>query len=123
LTRRIKNDTTAMSYWLLAFNNGQMLRTAQADLRMVFDNQPSAFSAQQSAKAPRGFLAVTTLCRPNSKNGKIGLKIGSDSTAEKREKRLRQLGRQYCRIGVGPLFSIKRLWGVGLWLRDTGRGP
>jgi len=21
------------------------------------------------------------------------------------------------------LFSTKRLWGVGAWLRDTGRGP
>jgi len=33
-----------------------------------------AFSALQSAKAPRG-LPVATLCRPNSKNGKTGLKL------------------------------------------------
>src|SRR6185369_4037911 len=48
--------------------------------------------------------------------------IGPASTAEKREKRLRPLGRQYCRIGVEPLFSTKRLGGWGLWLKDAGRG-
>ncbi|HEX4606524.1 MAG TPA: hypothetical protein VH724_21170, partial [Candidatus Angelobacter sp.] len=42
---------------------------------------------------------------------------------EKREKGLRLLSRKDCRIGVGPLFSIKVFMGVGVWLRDTGRRP
>ena len=49
--------------------------------------------------------------------------IGPDWSPEKREKRLRQFGRPLGRIKVGPLFSIKVLWGVGVWLKDTGRGP
>ncbi|HEV8181685.1 MAG TPA: hypothetical protein VGQ61_04890, partial [Candidatus Angelobacter sp.] len=41
---------------------------------------------------------------------------------EKREKRLRPLSRLSSRIALWLLFSTKRLWGVGLWLKDTGRG-
>jgi hypothetical protein len=45
-----------------------------------------------------------------------------DSGSEKREKGLRPLGRPRGRIEVWLLFSTKRLWGVGVWLRDAGRG-
>jgi hypothetical protein len=48
--------------------------------------------------------------------------IEPDSTTEKHKKRLRPLGRQYCRIGVGLLLSTKRPGGWGIWLKDAGRG-
>ena len=46
-----------------------------------------------------------------------------DSRSKKREKEGSTGFRQSCRIGVRPLFATKRLWGVGVWLRDAGRGP
>jgi len=45
-----------------------------------------------------------------------------DPESEKREKERSTSFRQAFRIGVWLLFSTKRLWGVGLWLRDAGRG-
>ena len=79
-------------------------------------------SIQQLAFSTQPKYGPATLCRPNSKNGKRRLKLGPVGAAEKREKGLRQLCRKDCRIGVGPLLSIKVLGGWGLWLRDTGRG-
>jgi hypothetical protein len=49
--------------------------------------------------------------------------IGPDWTTEKHKKRPRQVCRQSFRIGVGLLFSTKRLGGWGPWLKDAGRGP
>jgi hypothetical protein len=46
--------------------------------------------------APRSFQCVMTLCRPDSKNEKTSLKLSLIEVPEKREKRLRPLGR----IGV-----------------------
>jgi hypothetical protein len=40
-----------------------------------------------------------------------------DSASKKREKEVSTSFRQAFRIGVRPLFSTERLWGVGVWLR------
>jgi len=50
------------------------------------------------------------------------LKLGPDWAVEKREKERSTSFRQAFRIEVRSLFSTKRLWGVGIWLRDAGRG-
>jgi hypothetical protein len=48
--------------------------------------------------------------------------IGPDWTVEKRENEGSTSFRQAFRIEVRLLFSTKRVWGVGIWLMDAGRG-
>ena len=64
---------------------------------------------------------LTTLCRPNSRNKKTTVKLGPDWTVGKPEKEESTSFRQAFRIEVWLLFATKRLWGVGIWLRDAGR--
>jgi hypothetical protein len=81
--------------------------------------EQSALGSQDSAKSvgsvgdplPTGHL-----------EGENQAEIGRGWTAEKRRKRLRPLGRPFGRIGVWCLFATKCLWGVGVWLKDVGRG-
>jgi hypothetical protein len=87
-----------------------------AEMRKVFENKHSAVSIQPNMKA------FATLCRLDSKNGKSRLKLSRLGLLKKHEKWLRPSGRPLGRIGVELLFSTKRLWGVGRWLRDAGRG-
>jgi len=50
--------------------------------------------------APRSFLCVATLCRPDSKNEKTRLKLTAIEALKNGKKGLRPFGRQDCRIGV-----------------------
>src|SRR5579864_3368054 len=50
-------------------------------------------------------------------------KIDRDWIPEKREKRASTGRSPVGRIALWLLFSTKRLWGVGSWLGDAGRGP
>jgi hypothetical protein len=49
--------------------------------------------------------------------------IDHDWSPEKGEKRASTGRSPLGRMALWCLFSTKALWGVGVWLRDIGRGP
>src|SRR5215472_11845929 len=72
--------------------------------------------------APRGFGAAT-LCRPDSKNEKTRLKLSLIEALKNGKKALRPVGHRSVELGFGFCFQQNAYGGVGLWLRDAGRGP
>ena len=48
--------------------------------------------------------------------------IGPDWRAEERGKQASTARSPLGRIALRLLFSTKHVWGVGLWLKDAGRG-
>ncbi|HEY5039736.1 MAG TPA: hypothetical protein VIJ93_11740, partial [bacterium] len=94
---------------------------------VIFENQQLAASNWELAKKGRSTYlvlgsALATLCRLESGNGQLATGVERDSTPKEQEKGASTAFRQSFRIEVGLLFSTKRLWGVGVWLKDAGRG-
>jgi hypothetical protein len=71
------------------------------------------------------YLVLAKLTDPlptEQKKRENAVEIGPDWTVEKRENEGSTSFRQAFRIEVRLLFSTKRVWGVGIWLMDAGRG-
>jgi hypothetical protein len=86
------------------------------------ESRSLTMTVRSAANLRRAALPVATLCRPDSKNAKTGLKLGQIEPRKKAGKRLRQFCRQDCRMALRLLFPAKVLMGGGSWLRNTGRG-
>jgi hypothetical protein len=107
-------NRTCLDSQLIRQRNPLRLSSSQGWKCVIFRKKQIAISTWQ--------IALATFCRPNSWNEKTRPKLGPIGKLKNTIKGPRQFGRQYCRIGVGLLFSTKVLWGVGLWLGNAGRG-
>jgi hypothetical protein len=65
---------------------------------------------------------IATLCRPNSRNEKTRLKLGRVGRLKNTKKELRPVGDRSVEWHFGFCFQQNVYGGVGLWLRDAGRG-
>jgi hypothetical protein len=78
----------------------------------IFENKQLAIGNWQLARKNQP-LSVATLCRPNSKNEKTGLKLGQIGTVKKGKKGFDRsvTARSNCTLAF--VFN-KGLWGVGV---------
>jgi hypothetical protein len=81
-----------------------------------FENKRSAFSSQPNIQP------FTTLCRPDSKNGKIRLKLTAVGALRNKKKGLRPFGHRSVELGFGLCFQQSVYGGWDRGYKDAGRG-
>ena len=82
----------------------------------IFENL--ALNDQQSAKR----CGVATLCRPNSKNRKTGLKLNWIEVLKNGKRGFDRSVDRSVELGFGFCFQQSGYGGWGPWLRNAGRG-
>jgi hypothetical protein len=65
---------------------------------------------------------VATLCRPNSKKGKIVVKLAEIRAPKNVKRDFRPLGHRSVELGFDLCFQQSAMGGWGLWLKDISRG-